>query len=167
MGSTLPGTKHGGQMGSRRLWHRRICGARYSSSGYIATSLYGSVWTVHQLSPAHEIDGATFGCAPLSASVNPARQPQISFRRPRERRGRPPRRQLTQLHTGALSATAHIDSSLSMPPATLRGRARPRTVPPQSRRHHGRFRGTSTMARSGPTCIRRRARAARQLTATA
>jgi len=32
---------------------------------------------------------------------------------------------LTQLHTGALSATAHIDSSLSMPPATLRGRARP------------------------------------------
>ncbi len=33
-----------------------------SSSGYIATSLYGSVWTVHQLSPAHEIDGATFGC---------------------------------------------------------------------------------------------------------
>ena len=33
-----------------------------SSSGYIATSLYGNVWTVHQLSPAQEIDGATFGC---------------------------------------------------------------------------------------------------------
>jgi hypothetical protein len=33
-----------------------------SSSGYVATSLYGNVWTVQQLSPAQEIDGATFGC---------------------------------------------------------------------------------------------------------
>jgi hypothetical protein len=33
-----------------------------SSSGYIATSVYGNVWTLHQLSPAEEIDGATFGC---------------------------------------------------------------------------------------------------------
>jgi len=33
-----------------------------SSSGYIATSVYGNVWTLHQLSPAQEIDGATFGC---------------------------------------------------------------------------------------------------------
>jgi hypothetical protein len=33
-----------------------------SSSGDIATSLYGNVWTVHQLSPAQEIYGATFGC---------------------------------------------------------------------------------------------------------
>ena len=33
-----------------------------SSSGDVATSLYGDVWTVHQLSPAPQIDGATFGC---------------------------------------------------------------------------------------------------------
>lgn len=33
-----------------------------SSSGYIATSVYGYVWTLHQLSPAEEINGATFGC---------------------------------------------------------------------------------------------------------
>lgn len=33
-----------------------------SRSGYVATSVGGSVWTLHQLSPAEEIDGATFGC---------------------------------------------------------------------------------------------------------
>ena len=33
-----------------------------SSSSYIATSVYGSVWTLHQLSPADVVDGATFGC---------------------------------------------------------------------------------------------------------
>jgi len=33
-----------------------------SSSRYIATSVYGNVWTLHQLSPAEEIAGATFGC---------------------------------------------------------------------------------------------------------
>jgi len=33
-----------------------------SSSGNVATSLYGNVWTVHQPSPAQEINSATFGC---------------------------------------------------------------------------------------------------------
>jgi hypothetical protein len=33
-----------------------------SSSGYIATSVYGYVWTLHQLSPTEATDGATFGC---------------------------------------------------------------------------------------------------------
>jgi len=33
-----------------------------SSSGYVATSLTGNVWSVHQLSAGQEIDGATFGC---------------------------------------------------------------------------------------------------------
>lgn len=33
-----------------------------SSSGYVATSLFGNVWTVQQLSVATEIDSATFGC---------------------------------------------------------------------------------------------------------
>ena len=33
-----------------------------SSSSYIATSVYGYVWTLHQLPPGEQIDGATFGC---------------------------------------------------------------------------------------------------------
>ena len=33
-----------------------------SISGYISSSVYGNVWTLHQLSPAEAIDGATFGC---------------------------------------------------------------------------------------------------------
>jgi hypothetical protein len=33
-----------------------------SSSGYVATSVYGNVWSLHELSPAEEIDSATFGC---------------------------------------------------------------------------------------------------------
>ena len=33
-----------------------------SSTGDFATSLFGNVWTVHQLSPTEAIDGATFGC---------------------------------------------------------------------------------------------------------
>jgi len=33
-----------------------------SSSGYTATSVYGNVWTLHQLSPAEAIVGTTFGC---------------------------------------------------------------------------------------------------------
>ena len=33
-----------------------------SNSGYFATSVYGNVWGLHQLSPAEAIVGATFGC---------------------------------------------------------------------------------------------------------
>jgi len=33
-----------------------------SGTGNIATSVYGNVWSLHQLSPVEEIDGATFGC---------------------------------------------------------------------------------------------------------
>ena len=33
-----------------------------SSSGYIATSVYGNVWSLQQLSPGEAIVGATFGC---------------------------------------------------------------------------------------------------------
>jgi hypothetical protein len=33
-----------------------------SGSGYVATTVYGYVWTLHHYSPAQEIDGATFGC---------------------------------------------------------------------------------------------------------
>jgi hypothetical protein len=33
-----------------------------SSSGYIATSVFGNVWALHQLSPAEEMHSAAFGC---------------------------------------------------------------------------------------------------------
>jgi hypothetical protein len=33
-----------------------------SGSGYVATSVYGNVWTLQQLSPAQKIGSATFGC---------------------------------------------------------------------------------------------------------
>jgi hypothetical protein len=33
-----------------------------SSSGYVATSVYGYVWTLHALEPVEAVDGATFGC---------------------------------------------------------------------------------------------------------
>ena len=33
-----------------------------SGSGYVATSVFGYVWTVHSYSPAEEVASATFGC---------------------------------------------------------------------------------------------------------
>ena len=33
-----------------------------SSSGYVATSVYGYVWTLHAFEPVEAVDGATFGC---------------------------------------------------------------------------------------------------------
>jgi hypothetical protein len=33
-----------------------------SSSGYVATSVSGSAWSLHHLSPVQDTDGATFGC---------------------------------------------------------------------------------------------------------
>ncbi len=33
-----------------------------SGAGYVATSVFGYTWTLHQYSPAQEVDAATFGC---------------------------------------------------------------------------------------------------------
>jgi len=37
-------------------------GGASSGAGYVATSVYGENWTLHQYSPAESIAGATFGC---------------------------------------------------------------------------------------------------------
>ncbi len=39
-----------------------------SGSGSFATSVYGRVWTLHRLSPAQDIDDATFGCGTFVAA---------------------------------------------------------------------------------------------------
>jgi len=36
--------------------------ASTSSAGYVATSVYGYVWALHEYAPAQEITGATYGC---------------------------------------------------------------------------------------------------------
>ncbi len=33
-----------------------------SGAGYVATSVFGYAWTLHQYSPAQQVDAATFGC---------------------------------------------------------------------------------------------------------
>jgi hypothetical protein len=39
-----------------------------SSAGYVATSVYGYVWTLHQSSPVEAVDSATFGCGSFVAT---------------------------------------------------------------------------------------------------
>jgi hypothetical protein len=38
-----------------------------SGAGYVATSVSGNVWTLHQYSPAQEVDTATYGCGAFLA----------------------------------------------------------------------------------------------------
>jgi hypothetical protein len=38
-----------------------------SSAGYVATSVFGYIWTLHQYSPAQTIDAAAFGCGSFVA----------------------------------------------------------------------------------------------------
>jgi hypothetical protein len=38
-----------------------------SGAGYIATSVFGYTWTLHQYSPAQEVDAVTFGCGSFVA----------------------------------------------------------------------------------------------------
>jgi len=38
-----------------------------SGAGYVATSVFGDVWTLHQYSPAQEVDTATYGCGTFVA----------------------------------------------------------------------------------------------------
>jgi hypothetical protein len=42
-----------------------------SSTGYVETSVYGYVWTLHQYSPAQETDSMTFGCGSFVAVGGP------------------------------------------------------------------------------------------------
>ncbi|MEO9180716.1 MAG: hypothetical protein ABI298_03600, partial [Acidimicrobiales bacterium] len=39
-----------------------------SGAGYVATSVSGYVWALHQIAPAQNIDGATFGCGAIVAA---------------------------------------------------------------------------------------------------
>jgi hypothetical protein len=39
-----------------------------SGSGYVATSVYGYVWALHQYAPAQAISGATYGCGSFVAA---------------------------------------------------------------------------------------------------
>lgn len=39
-----------------------------SGSGYVATSVYGYVWALHQYAPAQGVNGATFGCGSFVAA---------------------------------------------------------------------------------------------------
>ncbi|HTT59250.1 MAG TPA: hypothetical protein VMF33_04315 [Acidimicrobiales bacterium] len=41
-----------------------------SGAGYVATSVFGYSWTLHQYSPAQEVDAATFGCDAFVAAGN-------------------------------------------------------------------------------------------------
>ncbi|MCU1363871.1 MAG: hypothetical protein JWM55_1699 [Acidimicrobiaceae bacterium] len=41
-----------------------------SGAGYVATSVYGYVWALHQYSPARDVTGATFGCGEFVAPEN-------------------------------------------------------------------------------------------------
>ena len=38
-----------------------------SGAGYVATSVFGYIWTLHQYSPAQEVDAATYGCGTFVA----------------------------------------------------------------------------------------------------
>lgn len=42
-----------------------------SGSGYIATSVYGYVWTLHRYAPAQDFTDATFGCGEFVAAGQP------------------------------------------------------------------------------------------------
>lgn len=43
-------------------------GSSTTGSGYVATSVYGYVWALHQYSPAQAIDGVTYGCGSFVAA---------------------------------------------------------------------------------------------------
>jgi|GEM_PF-1486926 len=38
-----------------------------SGAGYVATSVFGNIWTLHQYSPAQEVDAVTYGCGSFVA----------------------------------------------------------------------------------------------------
>jgi hypothetical protein len=38
-----------------------------SGAGYVATSVFGYIWTLHQYSPAQEVDAVTYGCGAFVA----------------------------------------------------------------------------------------------------
>jgi hypothetical protein len=38
-----------------------------SGAGYVATSVYGYIWTLHQYSPSQEVDAVTYGCGSFVA----------------------------------------------------------------------------------------------------
>lgn len=64
-------SRSGLQWGAVAYGNGNFVGLGGSSAGYVETSVYGHIWTLHTYSPEQAVDAATFGCGEFVAVGQP------------------------------------------------------------------------------------------------